>query len=494
MQEENKEAVTPAADENKEQEESFAELLERSSGYSERLRPGQKVRAKVVSISGDLVYIDLGGKSEGMVDLRELVDKDGNTVVKEGDEIDAFFVSVQDGVRKMTTLVNGYSAVSLSAIRGAYEGGMPVNGDVKREVKGGFEVMVGGVRCFCPFSQIDLKGGREGGIFLGRTFPFKVIEFAEEGRNIILSRRVLLEEERRARIEHLKETLSVGVEVTVPVTSVQSFGAFVDLGGVDGMIPASEMSWERNVNPMNVLAPGREVTAKIISLDWEKTRLTLSLKAMQPDPWASVPEKYPVDGKVRGKIVRLAPFGVFVNLEPGIDGLVHISNLGAGRRINHPKEVVEVGQEVETYVLSVDAQGRKISLSLQPKAEPRKIVLPGVGEVIDGVVDKVMRYGIFVKIKEGLTGLIPNSEMATAAGSDHKRMFPAGTPIQAVVIEADKVTGKVRLSRKAAMDKTIQEEFDQYRETGKDESSGSSLGSLGEILRAKLAEKKQQVG
>jgi small subunit ribosomal protein S1 len=494
MQDENKEAITPGAGENREQEESFAELLEKSSGYSERLRPGQKVRAKVVSISGDLVYIDLGGKSEGIVDLRELVDKDGNTVVKEGDEIDAFFVAVQDGVRKMTTLVSGYSAVSVSAIRSAHEAGIPVNGDVKREVKGGFEVTVGGVRCFCPFSQIDLKGGREGGIFLGRTFPFKVIEFAEEGRNVILSRRALLEEERRARIEHLKATLSVGMEVTVPVTSVQNFGAFVDLGGVDGMIPASEMSWERNVNPMNVLAPGREVTAKIISLDWEKTRLTLSLKAMQPDPWASVPEKYPVDGKVRGKIVRLAPFGVFVNLEPGIDGLVHISNLGAGRRINHPKEVVEVGQEVEAYVLSADAQGRKISLSLQPKVEPKKIVLPEVGEVIDGVVEKVMRYGIFVKIKEGLTGLIPNSEMATAAGSDHKRMFPVGAAIQAVVIEVDTVTGKVRLSRKAAMDKTIQEEFDQYRDTGKVESSGSSLGSLGEILRAKLAEKKHQVG
>jgi small subunit ribosomal protein S1 len=494
MQDENREAITPGAGENREQEESFAELLEKSSGYSERLRPGQKVRAKVVSISGDLVYIDLGGKSEGTVDLRELVDKDGNTVVKEGDEIDAFFVSVQDGVRKMTTLVNGYSAVSLSAIRSAHEAGIPVNGDVKREVKGGFEVTVGGVRCFCPFSQIDLKGGREGGIFLGRTFPFKVLEFAEEGRNVILSRRALLEQERQARIERLKANLSVGMELTVPVTSVQNFGAFVDLGGVDGMIPASEISWERNVNPMNVLAPGREVTAKIISLDWEKMRLTLSLKAMQPDPWASVPEKYPVDGKVRGKIVRLAPFGVFVNLEPGIDGLVHISNLGAGRRINHPKEVVEVGQEVEAYVLSVDAQGRKISLSLQPKVEPKKIVLPDVGEVIDGVVDKVMRYGIFVKIKEGLTGLIPNSEMATAAGSDHKRMFPSGTAIHAVVIEADKVTGKVRLSRKAAMDKTIQEEFDQYRDTGKGESSGSSLGSLGEILRAKLAEKKQQVG
>ncbi len=494
MQDEDRETVTAGAGENKEQEESFAELLEKSAGRSDRLRPGQKVRARVVSISGDLVYIDLGGKSEGTIDLKELTDKDGNTVVKEGDEIDAFFVSVQDGVRRMTTLVNGYSAVSLNAIRSAYEAGVPVNGDVKREVKGGFEVSVGGVRCFCPFSQIDLRGGREGGIFLGRSFAFKVIEFAEEGRNVILSRRAVLEQERQARIDHLKETLTVGMEMTVPVTSVQNFGAFVDLGGIDGMIPASEISWERSVNPMNVLAPGREVTAKIISLDWDKTRLTLSLKAMQPDPWASVPERYPVDGKVQGKIVRLAPFGVFVNLEPGIDGLVHISNLGAGRRINHPKEVVEVGQEVEAYILSVDAQARKISLSLQPKVEPKKIVLPEVGETIDGVVEKVMPYGLFVKIKEGLTGLIPNSEMATAVGSDHKRMFPAGTAIQAVVIDVDSASGKVRLSRKAAAEKKAKEEFDQYRDMAKGESSGSSLGNLGEIFRAKLEEKKQQVG
>jgi small subunit ribosomal protein S1 len=495
MENENNEdiVVAPTGGETKEHEESFAEMLEKSSGLSERLRPGQKVRAKVVSISGDFVYIDLGGKSEGVIDLKEVLDKEGNCVVKAGDEIDACFVSVQDGVRKMTTLVNGYSAVSMSAVRSAHEAGVPVSGDVKREVKGGFEVSVGGVRCFCPFSQIDLKGGREGGIFLGRTFPFKVIEFGEEGRNVILSRRALLEQEKQAKIENLKSTLTAGMEVTVPVTSVQNFGAFVDLGGIDGMIPASELSWERTMNPMNVLSPGQQVTAKIISLDWERNRLTLSLKAMQPDPWASVPDKYQAGGRIQGKIVRLAPFGAFVNLEPGIDGLIHISNLGAGRRINHPKEVVETGQVVEAYVLSVDAQNRKISLSMQPKVEPKKVVLPSVGDAIDGVVDKVMPYGVFVKIKDGLTGLVPNSEMATASGSDHKRMFPAGSAIHAVVIEVDEA-GKVRLSRKAAVEKAAQDEFDQYRDTAKNESSSGSFGSLGEILKAKLEEKKQQVG
>jgi small subunit ribosomal protein S1 len=396
-----------------EQGESFAKLLEKNGTNSARLSPGQKVKSRVVSISGDLVYIDIGGKSEGVIDLEEFREKDGSLRIQEGQDIEAFFLSVQNGIRKLTTLVNGYSAVELNSIQSAYEAGLPVNGEVRREVKGGFEVQVGGVRCFCPHSQIDMKGGREGGVYLGQTFPFKVLEFEEEGRNIILSRRVLLEQEKQASIDRLKETLKEGAEITGSVSSLQKFGAFVDIGGMEGLVPISEISWTRTEKPEDVLTLGQEVTVKILSLDWDNNRLTLSLKALQPDPWSLVAEKYPVDGLVTGKIVRLAPFGAFVNLEPGIDGLVHISNLGAGRRINHPKEVVEVGQIVEVYVLSVDAENRKISISMRPKVEPKVIVLPQVGELIDGVVDKVMPYGIFLRMSNGLNGLVPNSEMGT---------------------------------------------------------------------------------
>jgi len=193
--------------------ESFAKLLEKDSARNMRLSPGQKVKARVVSISGDLVYIDLGGKSEGVIDLEEFREKDGSVRVLAGQEIEAFFLSVQNGVRKLTTLVNGYSAAGLQSIQAAFEAGLPVNGEVKREMKGGFEVLAGEVRCFCPHSQIDMKGGREGGIYLGQTFPFKVLEFEEEGRNIILSRRALLEEERQKVIDRLKETLTEGAEI-----------------------------------------------------------------------------------------------------------------------------------------------------------------------------------------------------------------------------------------------------------------------------------------
>jgi small subunit ribosomal protein S1 len=471
-----------------EQEESFESLLEKSKGMPERLAPGQKVRAKVVSISGDLVYIDLGGKSEGIIDLHEFVNKDGVPCVREGDEINAFFVSVQDGSRKLTTRIRGYSAATLNEIRSAFESGIPVSGEVKREVKGGFEVTVGEVRCFCPFSQIDLKGGREGGIYMGRTFPFKVLEYEEDGRNVIVSRRALLEEEKKAKIALLRETLEVGMEVPVTVSSTQHFGVFVDLGGVDGLIPASELSWDRSDRPGDLLSPGQHVTAKILSLDWDNTRITLSLKAMQPDPWANLAEKFQEGSRTKGKVVRLVPFGAFVNLEPGIDGLIHISNFGTGRRISHPREVVEVGQEVEAYVYAVDLANKKISLSMQPKAEPKKVILPGVGEVLDCVVEKVMPYGVFLRIKEGLTGLVPNSEMGTPVGTDHKKMFPAGTAMKVTVIDADAENNKVRLSRKAVMDKEVEQEYSQYKDSVQPAGS-STFGNLGDLIKAKMAEK-----
>jgi small subunit ribosomal protein S1 len=474
------------------QEEKFATLLDRSD-MGKRLYPGQKIRARVVSISGDLVYIDLGGKSEGAVDLAEFTGKEGASSVRAGDEIDAFFVTVQDGVMKLTTLVGGYSAGTLNSISDAFEADVPVSGEIRREIKGGFEVSVGGVRCFCPFSQIDLKGGREGGIYLGRTFPFKIVEYGEEGKNIVLSRRAILEKEKQAKVEKLKEGLAVGMEVSGEVKSIPKFGVFVDLGGVDALIPLSEISWDRSVNPGDVLSIGQQVTAKIVALDWEKNRLTLSLKAMQPDPWALAAEKYVVDSRVSGSIVRISPFGAFVRLEPGIEGLMHISNLGAGRRVNHPKEVVEEGQWVEVYVLSVDQQNRKISLSMQPKVVPEKIVLPQVGEILDGVVERVMPYGVFLKISSGLTGLIPNQEMGTPSGTDHRRAFPPGAEMPVAVIDVDPANNRVRFSRKAVLERSAQDEFEHYKKSSKNSSeSTGSFGTIGDLLKAKLEEKKKQ--
>ncbi len=467
-----------------EEEESFAVLLEKNVVAAGRLRPGQKVKARVISISGDSVYIDLGGKSEGMIALSEFIDESGALTVREGDMVEAFFLSVQDGIRLLTTLVKGYSSLRLNAVRDAFDAGIAISGEVKRDIKGGFEISIGGVPCFCPGSQINIRGSREAGAYVGKTFPFKVLDYKEEGRNIVVSHRAILEQERRSCMEHLRETITVGMDITAKVSSFQSFGAFVDLGGVDGLVPFSEISWSRIEKPEDVLSIGQELTVRVLSLDWEKERLTVSIKATQPDPWATVAEKYPVGEKVNGTIARLAPFGAFVSVEPGIDGLIHISNLGAGAVINHPKEVVEVGRQIEAYVLAVEPQNRKLSLSMQPKRETRKVILPSEGEIIDGVVDKVMPFGVFVKIPNEVTGLVPNSEMDTPNGSDHNRMFPAGSTIRVAVREVDITQGKVLLSRKALKEREEQEEFRRYKDSLDSEGKSSgALGSLGELLK-----------
>lgn len=490
MEKENMEIITVGTGESvqpSEPEESFAELFTRESKLPGRLEPGQKVKTRVISVVNDAVYVDLGGKSEGVIDLAELLADDGTNAVKPGDEIEAFFVSVQHGVRKLTTKVRGYSTLTLAEIRDAHSAGLPVSGKVKSEVKGGFEVAVGGVRCFCPLSQIDLKGSRDGGTHVGQTYPFKVLEYEEDGKNIILSRRALLEEAREAEIERLKADLTVGTELTGTVRSVQSFGAFVDLGVVDGLVPISEMSWGRTEKPEELLSPGQEVQVKIIGIDWAKERLTLSIKALQADPWETVGERYQVDNQVRGAVVRLAQFGAFVNLEPGIDGLIHISALGGGRRIRHPKDVVEVGQWVEAYVTAVDAASKRISLSLQPRVAKEALILPEPGDVLEGVVDRVMSFGIFIKLESGLTGLLPNPEIGTPRGTNHSRMFPEGTKMQVLVKTVDKEKGRISLSRVGLEEKVADEEFKQYQDSVKSQERASgSLGSLGDLLRAKL--------
>lgn len=479
--------VETAAVEVDDSEEDFAVLLKQEATGAGRLQPGQRVRAQVIAVSGDVVYIDLGGKSEGTIDKSEFVDEEGVVRIQQGDAVEAFFVSVQNGVRRLTTRVRGYSTVSLAGIRDAFEADLPVTGKVKSELKGGFEVNVGGVRCFCPYSQIDFRNSKGGGEYVGETFAFKVLEYGEDGKNVVLSRRALLEEQRQAETEKLKASLEVGMELEGKIRSVQKFGLFVDLGGVDGLVPASEIGWSRTENLAEQFAAGQDVTVKVVGIDWEKNRLTLSLKALLADPWEDIEQKYPVDSKVSGSVVRLAPFGAFVNLEPGVDGLVHISNLGAGRRVNHPKEVLEVGQWVEAQVLTADRSTRKLSLTLAPKVKQEELELPSVGDIIDGTVDRVMAYGLFVRLGTGVTGLIPNAEMGTVRGTNHSRMFPQGTQIQVLVTAVDGETGKIRLSRSGVSDRVEKEEYKRYNDSVREaEKASGSLGNLGDLLRAKF--------
>jgi len=475
-------------------EENLAELLDKSNTKPKKYSQGQKIKGKIARISEEWVFVDLGGgKSEGVIARSELEDEQGQIKLAEGDEIEAQFLYLQDGEIVLTTKIGGQAKANKKQLEEAYRSHIPVEGYVVGEIKGGLEVKVSGVRAFCPASHIELRRGANLSKYIGKHLTFHILEYKEGGRNIILTRREILEQEQEKKIAHLKETLQVGQEITGPVRSIQNFGAFVDLGGLDGLIPVSEMSWGRVENPAEVLKVGQQVQAKITSIDWDKQRISLTLKHTQTDPWLTVSQRYQEGAWLQGTVVRLTDFGAFVELEPGVDGLVHISNLNAEQHVKHPKEVVEIGQKVDVRVLKVDEQGRRISLTMEPeRINPFHSQDLGFkeGDLLEGTVESVKPYGVFVKLPNGLTGLVPNEEMGTTKGAKHAQMFKVGTPMSVVVLGIDRENEKIRLSRKAALEITEKQNVQEYAPpNGKKGKEEPPLGSLGVILKAKLEEK-----
>jgi small subunit ribosomal protein S1 len=350
-------------------DESFADLLAKSFVEAGRLEPGQKVEATVLKITGDWVFVDIGQKGEGVVDKKELLDADGQLKVAEGDRIPVYFLSSRGGEMRFTARVGGDAG--LGQLEEAWRGGIPVEGVVEKEVKGGFEVKVAGRRAFCPFSQIALRGGSPEE-FVGRHLSFRIAQYGEGGRNIVLSRRALLEEERARQKEALKGTLREGQTVRGTVTRIQDFGAFIDIGGVEGLLPVSEVGWGRVEDIRDRLREGQEVEIVLKAIDWERERFTFSLRETLADPWQEAARNYPEGSFHRGKVSRLAPFGAFVTLEEGVDGLLHISRLGAGRRLSHPREAVKEGEVLEVKIEQVDRENRRISLSLAEVSRTRE--------------------------------------------------------------------------------------------------------------------------
>ncbi|HEY6837768.1 MAG TPA: 30S ribosomal protein S1 [Geobacteraceae bacterium] len=355
----------PETDEEEQMEgESFADLFAKSYQKEERLKPGQVVEARIIKITSDWIFIDTGRKGEGVLDRKELLDAEGALTVTEGDSIRAYFLSSRNGELRFTTRVGGGSAAN-SQLEEAWRSGIPVDGHVEKEVKGGFEVkLAGSVRAFCPFSQMGLRRGGEASAYIGKHLPFRVTNYSEGGRNIVVSNRAILEEESRRQKESLKESLQVGMRVKGTVTSLRDFGAFVDLGGADGLIPMAEIAWGRVKDVREVLTVGQEVEVVVKQIDWERDRISLSLRDTLADPWEQVPERFPVGSVHSGKVSRLAAFGAFVTLAEGIDGLLHIAKLGKGKRIAHPREVLREGEEVEVIVEGIDREAKRISLAL----------------------------------------------------------------------------------------------------------------------------------
>jgi len=345
-------------------EESFADMFEKSFVQRSRLEAGQMIETVIVKISGDWIFLDLGGKGEGYLEKKEMLDEAGNLTVKEGDRVRAYFLSSENNEMHFTTKI-GSGPEKQNQLEDAWKNRVPVDGTVAKEIKGGFEVRIGGtVRAFCPFSQMGIRRDENQADYIGRSLPFTIAEYEEGGRNIVLSRRSILDQEKREKKQALKETLKEGEKVRGKVTSIQKFGAFVDIGGVEGLLPVSVIAWTRTEKVSDLLSVGQEVVVIIKKLDWENDRFSFSLKDALPDPWDLVADAFLVGSYHTGTVSRLAAFGAFVTLNEGVDGLIHISKMGAGRRINHPREVLKEGQSVEVQVEAVDRAQRKLSLAL----------------------------------------------------------------------------------------------------------------------------------
>ncbi|HEU4729755.1 MAG TPA: S1 RNA-binding domain-containing protein [Kofleriaceae bacterium] len=352
------------------QDEDFAALLAESErdAPKARTRPrvGDQITGKVISIGKDAVFLDIGGKAEGVLERAQVSDPEGKLLVKIGDSIEARVVADAGGTLTLRVKL-GKGPEARAELQQAHELGIPVEGLVTEVIKGGVAVDVAGVRGFCPASQIDVRFVDDLQVYVGQRLTFRITRY--EPRNLVLSRRVLLEEDNARRAAETRKKLEPGAVLRGKIVGFKPFGAFVDLGGIEGMLHVSEMGYARVERPEDMLSLGQEVDVAVLKVEPaakgdKGERISLSLKALATDPWRDTAAGMVEGTRVRGKITRLQPFGAFVEIAPGVEGLVHISELGAGRRIHHPKEVVSVGQDVEAVVLSVDHERRRIGLSM----------------------------------------------------------------------------------------------------------------------------------
>lgn len=325
------------------------------------LEPGQKISTTIISISKDSVFLDLNAKSEGILPLADIQNEDGTLTAHEGDSIDVYFIGTKDGEMMFTTRIKSDNA-DLALLENAYRHGTPVEGHVEKEIKGGFEVTVGSARAFCPFSQMGFREKKEPKEYVGRNLPFRITEFKEEGRNLLVSNRVILEEEHQMELKKLANELVPGARVMAKVVSLQSFGAFVEVNGFKALLPISEISRERVADIADVLSVGDEFEVVVLKADWERERLSVSRKALLADPWDSASEKYPEGTKITGKIARISNFGIFIELESGLDGLVHISELENIKPGTNIQKLYKIGDKMSVIVKEVNQAARRISL------------------------------------------------------------------------------------------------------------------------------------
>jgi small subunit ribosomal protein S1 len=504
----------PSVSDDVAEHESFAEMFDKHAkdgGVPSRKtmpRVGEKVKGKIFQLGAEMAFLTIG-KHEAMIELDELKDDEGILRSGVGDEVEAHVVETgAKGIMLSRRLSRG--AASMGMLAEARATGLPVDGLVLAVNKGGLEVAVGEARAFCPSSQVDVRPVKLDD-FVGQRLTFRVTEVKD--RNVVLSRRALIEEEQKVKGAELKKTLSVGKVLTGRIVNVQQFGAFVDVGGLEGLIPVSEMSHTRIGHPSELVKVGDEVEVEVIRLEdaepnspdksKRKDRLTLSMRKLMDDPFTLALEQLKEGETRKGKVVRLQPFGAFVELMAGVDGLIHISAM-SDRRIAHPRDVLKVGDEIEVKIEKIDAHEKRVGLRLvkdgtpigegvaasekhdypeAPPIEERKprAAKPRRGAVVVGKVSRIEQFGVFIEW-DGLNGLIPASETGTERGTDLKRVFPLGKELKAEVIE---INGeKIKLSITQAQRSEERADLDAWKtEQSKKVSSAGGFNSLADKLK-----------
>ena len=471
-------------DEELEQSEQgeFADLFQDSLRQPQS---GEVVKGVVVQIEQDVVLVDVGYKSEGCIRIGEFIDEAGELNVKVGDEVNVYFERGEN-IRGHMVLSKkkADSQVAWETIAAAGEGGV-IEGKITGKVKGGMTVDVG-VEAFLPASQVDLRPGGNMDRFIGQSYQFKILKLNRKRGNLVLSRRALLEEDRdKARTETLA-TLKEGDIVTGVVKNIAEYGAFVDLGGVDGLLHVTDMSWGRLGHPSEMVKVGDTLNVMVLKYDREKGKISLGLKQTVPDPWLNVGERYQEGEKVRGKVVSLTDYGAFISLEDGIEGLVHVSEMSWTRRVRHPSELLKTGEEVEAVILGVDPGNRRISLGLkQTEVNPWTVIgerYP-VGTKIEGQIKNITDFGVFIGIEDGIDGLVHVSDISWTRRVKHPgELFTKGQTVQAVVLNIDVENERLSLGIKQLVPDPWDEIPRRYRPGSRVKGRVTSVTDFGVFL------------
>ncbi len=429
-------------------EESFEELLKDYEQGGFELKRNDVVEGTVVQVNPDSVVVDVGYKSEGVIPLQEFADENGEINVNVGDVYDVLFGG---GESDSGLIALSKEKADRQKIWNSLEEGAVVEGKIVSRIKGGLSVDIG-VNAFLPGSQVDLRPVRNLDKVIGESFEFKIIKLNKRRGNIVLSRRVLLEAERESQRGDTLKTLEENQEVEGVVKNLTDYGAFIDLGGIDGLLHITDMSWGRVKHPSDILAVGDKINVKVLKFDREKERVSLGLKQITPDPWLDVVAKYPVEAKVTGKVVSLTDYGAFIELEEGVEGLIHVSEMSWTKRVKHPNKVLSIGDEVESVVLAVDTDNRRISLGLK-QVEPNPWDVIGekfpIGTIIEGQVKNITDFGIFVGVDEGIDGLVHISDLSWTKRIKHPSdAFKKGDVVKAVVLNIDRDNERFSLGLK----------------------------------------------